>query len=155
MLRRQNILLFRHRNMRIDFRNIDRTMSKHLLNIPDIHIRLKQAGGKSMPEHMRGNMQINRSKRSIFLNHISYRLFGKTLIQPIDEKISAVLYLRTSTTSSFPICIFRSFEPFPKIRTVRSYRSISDGFKLHSSEMRIPVEKSSSITAMSRSTYIF
>ena len=53
MLRRQYIPLLRHRNMRIDLRNIDRAMPQHFLYISDIHIRLQKAGGESMAEHMR------------------------------------------------------------------------------------------------------
>lgn len=34
----QNIHLFRHRNMGIYFRNIDRTVSKHFLDVADIYI---------------------------------------------------------------------------------------------------------------------
>ena len=56
MLGSQYIPLLRHRDMRIDLRDIDRTVPQHFLYIPDIHIRFQKAGSKSMAEHMRRDM---------------------------------------------------------------------------------------------------
>ena len=69
MLRHQNIPLLRHRHMRIDFRNINRTMPQHFLNIPDVHIRLQQTCGKSMPEHMRRDMLLDGGESGILIDH--------------------------------------------------------------------------------------
>lgn len=52
----QNIPLFGHCDMSINFCNINRAVPEHFLNIADIHIRFQQACGEGMPEHMRGNM---------------------------------------------------------------------------------------------------
>ncbi len=69
MLRSENIPLLRHCNMRINFRNINRTMPQYFLNIPDINISLQQACGKGMAEHMRGDVQVNRRKGCIPVDH--------------------------------------------------------------------------------------
>ena len=42
-------------------------------------------------------------------------------------------------TSGLPTCKIRSLAPFPKIRILLAVRSTSDGFREHSSDMRIPV----------------
>ena len=52
MLGSKDIPLLRQGNMGINFRDIDRTVSQHFLNITDINIRLQKAGGKCVPEHM-------------------------------------------------------------------------------------------------------
>ena len=52
----QNIPLFRHCNMGIDFRDIDGAMPKHFLDIADVYICFQQACGEGMPEHMWGDM---------------------------------------------------------------------------------------------------
>lgn len=56
MLCGKNVPLFGCGHMSIDFRNINGAVAQHFLNIPDIYIRLQQAGGEGMAEHMRGDM---------------------------------------------------------------------------------------------------
>lgn len=56
MLCCQDVPLLGHRNMGIDFSDIDRAVSKHFLDITDVNIGLQQACGKGMPEHMWGDM---------------------------------------------------------------------------------------------------
>ncbi len=69
MLHSKNISLLGHSDMRIDFRNINRTMPQYLLNIPDINISLQQACDKGMAEYMRSDMQVNRRKGRISVDH--------------------------------------------------------------------------------------
>lgn len=68
----------------------------------------------------------------------------------ISDIYSSAYFLSIFMTSLFPICIIRSFEPFPYMRIVASWRSTSELFKLHSSEILIPVENNVSHIAMSR-----
>ena len=56
-------------------------------------------------------------------------------------------------TFVFPICILRSFAPLPYISTILSLRLTSEGDRLHSSDIRIPVENKSSATAISRRAF--
>ena len=52
MLGSKDIPLLRQGNMGINFRDIDRTVPQHFLNIADINIRLQKAGGKCVSKHM-------------------------------------------------------------------------------------------------------
>ena len=52
MLCSEDISLFGHGDMCVDFRDIDRTVPQHFLNIADINIRLQKAGGKCVSKHM-------------------------------------------------------------------------------------------------------
>ena len=65
----QYIALFSYRNMSIYFRDINRTMTEHFLNISDINIRFKKTSGKCVPEHMRCDVQFYGSQRAVFVNH--------------------------------------------------------------------------------------
>ena len=56
MLSCQDTSLLCQCNVSVYFGNIDRTVSKHFLNIADIYISVQQAGGKSMSEHMWGDV---------------------------------------------------------------------------------------------------
>ena len=58
-------------------------------------------------------------------------------------------------TSSFPICIIRSFDPYPYMRITASCISTSELFKLHSLEILIPVENNVSETAISKRVRFF
>ena len=77
MFRSKDIPLLGHGNVRIDFCNIDWAMPQHLLYISDIDIRLQKTCGKSVPEHVRCNVQINCRKRSVFVNHPAHSLIGQ------------------------------------------------------------------------------
>ena len=72
----QYIALFSYRNMSIYFRDINRTMTEHFLNISDINIRFKKTGGKCVPEHMRSDVQFYGGQRTVFVNHSTHRLIG-------------------------------------------------------------------------------
>ena len=93
MLRRQNIPLLLHRHMRINLRDINRTVPEHFLNVPDIDIRFQQTRGKSVAEHMGRDMQFNCGDRSIFVNHPPDGLVGQSAPGLIGEKMPAALYV--------------------------------------------------------------
>ena len=52
MFRYQYIPLICHGHMGIDLRDIDGTMSQHLLDIADIHVGFQEAGGKGVTEQI-------------------------------------------------------------------------------------------------------
>lgn len=74
--------MFGHRDMGIDFRNVDGAVSQHFLNIADIDISFQQTCGKGVPEHMRSDMQVYRCKRGILVDNTAYGLIrqGKRLL---------------------------------------------------------------------------
>ena len=59
--------------------------------------------------------------------------------------------LRMLMTLLFPICIIRSLVPLPSIRITASCISTSENFKLHNSDILMPVENNVSQIAISRS----
>ena len=65
----KNIPLLGHGDMCVDFRNIYRTVSQHFLNVANVDVCFQQACGERVPEHMGRDVQVNGSKRSIFVNH--------------------------------------------------------------------------------------
>lgn len=71
----------------------------------------------------------------------------------IQEQAENMVEKLTSTLS-FPMCIQRSLEPFPYINIVPSCKFTSFTFREHNSDIRIPVENSSSITAISRIAFL-
>ena len=88
---RKDIPLLCHRDMRIDFRDIDRTVPQHLLDIPYIHISLQQRSGKGMPEHVRGDVLFYAGKSGVFVYHPPDRLVGKYAAVLIDEEMARVM----------------------------------------------------------------
>ena len=56
-------------------------------------------------------------------------------------------------TFAFPNCILRSFAPLPYISAILSLRLTLEGVRLHSSDMHIPVENKSSVTAISQAEW--
>ena len=48
--------------MGVNLRNIDGTVSQHLLNIADVYIGFQQTCGKGVSEHMGGDMLVNGRK---------------------------------------------------------------------------------------------
>ena len=76
MLRSKDVPLLRQGNMRIYFRDIDRTVPQHFLDITDINIRLQEAGGKCVPEHMGSDMEGNGGQGGIFVDHPPDSLVG-------------------------------------------------------------------------------
>lgn len=89
MLPRQNILLLRHRNMRIDLRHIDGTVAQHLLNIADIHIRVQQAGRKGMAEHMGRDVLLDGGEGGVFVDHPAHGLVGERASGVVDKEMPA------------------------------------------------------------------
>jgi len=67
----------------------DGAVSKHLLDVPDIHVLFKQKCGKGMPEHMRGDMLADSGKLCIAVYHKSDGLIREFMVQSVDEKVSA------------------------------------------------------------------
>lgn len=94
MFRGEDIALFCHGDVCVDFRNVDGAVSEHLLNITDIYIRLQKTGGKSMPEHMRCDMQFDRSERAVFAYHSANRLIRQRTAGQIDKEMPAFLHFR-------------------------------------------------------------
>lgn len=87
MFRRQNILLLRHRHMRINLRHIDGAMPQHLLNIADIHICVQQAGRKGVAEHMRCNVLLNGGKGGVLIDHSAHGLIGKGVSAVVNKEM--------------------------------------------------------------------
>ena len=79
----------------------------------------------------------------------------KWLHDCISDRKTALYSSRAWITASVPIWIFLSFEPFPYIKILLSYKFTSFIFKEHNSEILMPVAKSSSITAMSLIEFFF
>ena len=77
MFRHKDIPLFRNGNMRIYLGYMDGTVPEHFLDITDVYIGFKQAGGERMTKHMRSDVHINTSKLGIFFDHSADRLIGK------------------------------------------------------------------------------
>ena len=94
MLCSEDISLFGHGDMCVDFRDIDRTMSQYFLNIPDIDIGFQQTCGKSMAEHMWRDMQIYCRKGCVLVNHSADSLIRQFSAILICKKVPATLYFR-------------------------------------------------------------
>ena len=58
-------------------------MPKYLLDISDINVRFQKTCSESVPEHMRCDMHIYGSKRSIFMVLVS-KWVGK-VIEPLNQ----------------------------------------------------------------------
>ena len=69
-------------------------MSQYFLDIPDIDISLQQACGKGMAEHMWSDMQVNRRKRRVPVDHSADSLIRQLFTILICEKVPAALYFR-------------------------------------------------------------
>lgn len=94
MLRGKDVSLLRHSDMGIDFRNVDRAVSQHFLNIADIHIRLQKTCRKGMAEHMRRYVLVYGGKRGIFVDHPAHRLVRQRFPRLVHEKMIAGSYFR-------------------------------------------------------------
>ena len=88
---RQDITLLCCCDMRIDFRDIDRTVPQHLLDIPYVYIRFQQRSGKGMPEHVRGDVLLYAGKSGVFVYHSPDRLVGKYAAILLDEEMAGVV----------------------------------------------------------------
>ena len=88
----QNVPLFGHSHMGIDFSYIDGAVSQHFLDVADVNICFQKACGEGMAEHVRGNMQTDGSKGGIFSDHSADRLVGQRCAVLAGEEVSAALY---------------------------------------------------------------
>ena len=79
--------LFTDTRMSVDLSGSDGAVSEHLLNIPNIDVFFKQQRSKRMSEHMRSNMPRDLSILCIFINHVTHRLLGKSVVKAVDKKI--------------------------------------------------------------------
>ena len=86
----QDIPLFGHCNMGIDFCNVDGAVSQHFLNIADINISFQQTGGKGVPEHMRSDMQVYCCKRGILGDDAAYGLIRQGVAILIREEMTTL-----------------------------------------------------------------
>ena len=93
----EDVPLFGHGDMRIDGCDVDGTVSKHFLNIADIHIGFQQTGGECMAKHMRRNVQVDSCQRSVFVNHSPDRLIGQGCAVMVCKKMPAAFDLRQIT----------------------------------------------------------
>lgn len=98
MLCGKDIPLLGHGDMCIYLRNVNRAVPQHLLYVADIDIRLQKTCRKSVPEHMRRDVQINCRKRSIFVNHPANGLVGQFPAVLIGKEMTAALNFRLKIT---------------------------------------------------------
>ena len=76
MLSGEDRPLFGDCDMRIYFRDVDRAVAEHFLNVADIDICLQQTGRKGVAEHVRCDMHVNGSQRAVVVNHTTNGLVG-------------------------------------------------------------------------------
>ena len=76
MLGSKDIPLLRQGNMGINFRDIDRTVPQHFLNIADINILFQQKRSERVPEHVRCDMLVQICQSGIMIDHEADRLVG-------------------------------------------------------------------------------
>lgn len=91
MFRPQNIPLFPHRYVGINFRDIDGTVPKHFLDKPNIHISLQKARGKGVAEHMRSDVHFYGCEGGVLAYHPSDGLIRECLPGLAGEKAMACL----------------------------------------------------------------
>jgi hypothetical protein len=65
----QDISLPGYGHMCIDFCDFDGTVSKHFLDVADVHVGFQQAGGKGVAEHMRRDVHVNVCQGAVFADH--------------------------------------------------------------------------------------
>ena len=87
------IFLLRQSNMCINFCYCYGAMTKHFLDIPNIDIGFQQACCEGMSKHMWGYMQVDGSKRAVFVNHSSDRLIRHRTGIGTHKKIAALINL--------------------------------------------------------------
>ena len=90
MFRCQDLSLFGHRNMGIDFCDVDRAVPQHLLDIADINISLQQTCGKCVSEHVWGDMQVYCCKSGILVDDATYRLIRQGVAILICEEMTTL-----------------------------------------------------------------
>lgn len=158
MLSCQDTSLLCQCNVSVYFGNIDRTVSKHFLNIADIYISVSRLVAK-VCLNICGVMCRSIAASEVYLFIIlrtawSVRgrpdWFAKKWLQFTISEWKSTLYLFSIfITEGLPIWIRRSLSPLPYIRILPSYRLISLIFSAQSSEILMPVANKSSITAAS------
>lgn len=83
--------------MGINFSNINRTMSQHLLNITNIHIGFQETGSEGVTEHVRSDMKIDCCKRYIFINHTPNCLIrdGSLVLVNEEDTVGSTLVMES------------------------------------------------------------
>ena len=68
--------LFCDCDMCIYFRDVDRAMAEHFLNVADVHVGFQQAGGEGVAEHVRRDMDVDRSQSAVVVDRAADGLIG-------------------------------------------------------------------------------
>ena len=76
MLSREDCPLFCDCDMRIYFRDVDRAVAEHFLNVADVHIGFQQAGCKGVAEHVRRDMDVDRCQSTVVVDRAADGLIG-------------------------------------------------------------------------------
>ena len=76
MFPRKDRPLFCDCDMRIYFRDVDRAVTEHFLNVADVHVGFQQAGGEGVAEHMRRDMDVDRSQSAVVVDRAADGLIG-------------------------------------------------------------------------------
>ena len=83
----QYISLLPHRDMCINLCDVNRTVPEHFLNVADVDIGFQEAGGESVAEHVRGDVQVNGGEGAVFVNHAANGLVGQGSAGLIHKKM--------------------------------------------------------------------
>ena len=86
--------------MGVDFRDVDGTVTKHFLDVADIHIGFYEAGGEGVAEHMRSDVHINGCKAAVFPDGSADVLVGERTSCLVDEEAVGTLNIMKVT---FPV----------------------------------------------------
>lgn len=76
MFPRKDRPLFCDCDMCIYFRDVDRAVAEHFLNVADVHIGFQQAGGEGVTEHVRRDMDVDRSQSAVVVDRAADGLIG-------------------------------------------------------------------------------
>ena len=68
--------LFGDCDMCIYFRDVDGAVAEHFLNVADVHVGFQQAGGEGVTEHVRRDMDVDRSQSAVVVDRAADGLIG-------------------------------------------------------------------------------
>lgn len=91
VLCRENIPLFGHGDMRINFCDIDRAVPQDFLNVADVYVSFQKACGERVPEHMRRDMQVDSGQGGVAVYHPADSLVGQFIAVLVCKKMSTAL----------------------------------------------------------------
>ena len=151
-----------HGDQCVDLRCRDRGMSEQLLNHPDIRPTFEQMGGERVPQRVRRHRRCHTGTVSRVLQHLPGTLPRQSATARVqeDRRCSTATSGELRTTSDQvsieggdrgrPIGTSRCLPPLPRSSTERASVSTSSMSRPTASEIRAPVEYSSSSNARLR-----